>query len=193
LNRFLLLAGVVFATSVVSSAQSVPTVNDAPTTWELFGGGTFERGVSSTLPENLYGWDTSVSERPYASYPWVGGTIEASGSYHNSTATASNIVIHGSEAWYTVMGGPSVAFRVKRVQPFARVLLGEVVDSASASANGQSVSSSTKHFGTSMGGGVDVAVNRRFALRAQADWLWWREDSQSVALVRTSVGGVFRF
>lgn len=192
MNRFLLVAGIVFATSVVSSAQSAPTVN-APTTWDLFVGGTFEHGVSSTLSENLYGWATSVSQRPYQEHPWLGGTIEASGGYHNSTATASNVVVQGSEAWYTVMGGPSAAFRVKRVQPFARVLLGGVVDSASASANGQSVSSSTSHFGTSMGGGVDVAVNRSFALRAQAGWLWWRENSQSVNLVQTSVGGVFRF
>lgn len=192
MNRPLVLAAVFLAMSVASSAQSVPNSN-APATWDLFFGGTFEHGVSSTLPENLYGWDVSISQRPYQSHPWVGGTIEASGGYRDSTATATGVTVAESEAWYTAMGGPSAEFKIGRVQPFARVLLGAVVDSASATTNNETVSSSATHFGASMGGGVDVAVNRNVALRAQADWLWWQEYSQSVDMARAAVGVVFRF
>jgi opacity protein-like surface antigen len=194
LNRWLLFAGTLLAASVVCAAQSLPVSNE-PSTLDFFVGGTFQRGVGSTSVGNHYGWDTSLTERPYLNHPWIGGTVEASGAYQNSSYTVAGTSIRVDGGVYTFMGGPSVAFRLNRAQPFARVLLGTVIGTAAASVGNQnSRSASSTYFGMSVGGGVDVPLTQNFALRGQADWLWSKaSDLQSINMVRTSVGGVFRF
>ena len=63
--RSLLLSCALLAASMFSAAQAVPSPPEA-STWDLFAGGTFERGVGSSSTGNHYGWDSSISERPYS-------------------------------------------------------------------------------------------------------------------------------
>jgi hypothetical protein len=194
LNRFLLLSCALMATSILSVAQDVPPSSAPPPTWDLFVGGTLQRGVLSTPTPNYYGWDASVSERPYRSHPWIGGTVEGSGSYLNSSSTVSGTSVRTDSGAYTIMGGPSVAFKLPGIQPFARVLMGVDLNREAVSVNDQTASHAwSRGFGTAFGGGLDISVTQRFAIRGQADWLrYWASNLQSSNSVRASVGVVFR-
>jgi opacity protein-like surface antigen len=208
LIRSLLLTGTLLAASILSVAQNTPPSTTEPT-WDLFTGGTFQRGVGSNSTPNYYGWDTSVSEHPYRSHPWIGGTLEASGSYKDTNSTESgastrvsgaSIRVNGASikvnnGEYSIMGGPSVVFTHQRVRPFARVLVGGIFDRTSESVGSQSsTSTSSQHFGTALGGGVDISVAKKLSIRGQADWLrYWASNSQSGNIFRTSAGVVFRF
>jgi hypothetical protein len=194
LIRSLLLSGSLLAASILSAAQAVP-LPSSPPTWDLFAGGTLQRGVGSTSTPNYYGWDTSVTERPYQSHPWIGGTVEASGSYRNSASTVLGASVKTDDGAYTVMGGPSVTFKLHRVQPFARVLLGGLFNRTSISVSSQNASTVvSKYFGTAFGGGVDFPVTQKFAIRGQADWLRdWTSNLEASNSIRASAGVVFRF
>jgi len=90
------------------------------------------------------------------------------------------------------MGGPVVALPSGRVRPFARVLFGEAIEDTSVST--ASTSTSLNNFGLAAGGGVDLSINSRWAVRGQADWLYIRETSTSASkYIRASAGIVFRF
>ena len=95
--------------------------------------------------------------------------------------------------WVTELFG--VASSSQHLRPFAHVLLGGIFDKISVSLSGQSATSvSTQCFGTAFGGGVDISLAPKVALRGQADWLrFWASDLQSSNLIRASVDAVFRF
>jgi hypothetical protein len=175
-----------------------------PTSWDVFVGGLYNRGISESTGQdqtvhlngqNLYGWDVSVSERPYASRRWIGGTIEAGGTYYSNTTIFENVPLAFNYSLYTVMGGPVVAVPSGRVRPFAHALLGAGIEQGSDSAEGQSASGSVDHFGFALGGGVDVSINRKLAIRGQGDWLRVSQTQVDAALsmVRATAGIVVRF
>ncbi|MFP5205903.1 MAG: hypothetical protein ACLGSH_11150 [Acidobacteriota bacterium] len=169
-----------FAQSTLAQVQ--PAVNGHAakadsSTWNLFLGGSFARSA----PQNAYGWDSAVSEYPYRSLHWIGGTIEASGHYYNKSGASTQL--------YTVMGGPSAALRSRAVQPFARFLLGGIVNRVSA--GGQALTSD--HFGLAVGGGVDWPVSSRAAIRTQGDWIPYWVQSQREDVFRASAGFAFKF
>jgi opacity protein-like surface antigen len=97
---------------------------------------------------------------------------------------------------YTYLFGPRVSFRKSsRVAPFAQALLGGGRLTASASG----VNAGENSFAMALGGGVDVRLNSRVAVRLiQADYLLTRFASASGASatqnnLRVSAGIVFRF
>jgi hypothetical protein len=170
---------------------SLPAQRVSEPTWDLFGGFSFEH-PTATNSVDLYGFDASVSERPYRSVPWVGGTIEASGAYSNQTTTIINVPVSTSLSQYTFMGGPMIALPSGHVRPFARALFGEVIEDTSVS--NSSTTTSLQNFGLAAGGGIDLSINSRWAVRGQADWLYIRETSTSASkYIRASAGIVFRF
>lgn len=172
------------------------------TTWDLFGGGSYARLANVTnasgnvLERNASGWDISVSERPYVSAPWFGGTIEGSGAYSTASYTTSTVPATSnkeSQNIYTFMGGPMVAVQRGRVEPFAHVLLG-VLYTNTATTGATTSSTKVKNFGYALGGGLDFLVKPSWAVRVQGDWLRsGQTDTTSGATVRASVGGVYKF
>lgn len=181
--------------SQASLAQA--TVTQQSLTWDVFLGGSFARGANSVSYDNVYGWDAAVSEYPYSSHPWIGGTIDASGHYYNesTTLTAPGTItpVSASAHMYTLMGGPSFAVRSRGVQPFARFMVGGVIDRTSAAVDSVTATVSSSYFGMSLGGGIDVPVGARCAIRGQADWIPYWAQSQRQDVVRASAGIVFRF
>lgn len=151
-----------------------------PKTWDLFGGGSY---TATTSPSShQFGWEASVTERPYLTHPWVGGTIEAGGAY-----------AQGSNQIYTLMGGPAFVVPSMKVRPFGRALLGVVVN-RSPGVGAVTVGSSVKHFGVALGGGVDVPIAPAWALRAQGDWLRsYGRAGTTINEWRGAVGLVVRF
>jgi opacity protein-like surface antigen len=101
----------------------------------------------------------------------------------------------------TAMAGPGVRFgKPGRTVLFARVLAGLVRDRASVSVLDVDISESSSRFGVLAGGGIDVPVASRWALRAQGDYLWNDVPDEDAALdggsssgFRVSAGIVYRF
>jgi hypothetical protein len=159
-----------------------------PTTVDIFGGGSYNEAFSPSNHE--YGWDASITERPYLTHPWVGGTIEASGAYSSTAAHGATPAI--SNQFLTAMGGPAFVLRLNHIQPFGRVLLGTGVQRVSGS--GTVATTNTAHFALAAGGGVDVAISRSRALRGQADLVrTFVSAANTTNMLRASVGLVFKF
>ena len=172
----------------------VTNTTDLPTTWDLFAGGSLLHSDKLNTGGAAYGWDVSISERPYRSHPWIGGTIEGSGNYYSKSVQTSGITVTDSYDSYTFMGGPFVTFRTHHLDPFARVLLGTVIQQTGVSAAGQNNTGTLKNFGYDFGGGVDVPLGRRFALRGQGDFIRVRySSSESANAVRAAAGFVVKF
>jgi hypothetical protein len=178
---FLFLSQISF--SQIQPAGGGQKVVELPTTWDVFMGGSLARALASS--QNTYGWDGAVSEYPYKPHPWIGGTIDASGHYYNKSGASSQL--------YAIMGGPSVALRSRKLQPFGRFMLGGVVNRASATVGSVTTTASSDHFGLSVGGGIDVPLGSRCAIRGQADWIPYWVQSQRQDLLRVSGGVVLRF
>jgi opacity protein-like surface antigen len=185
-SAVLILTTAALAGAPAAFSQAVAAAH--PTTVDLFGGGSYNEAFSPSTHE--YGWDASITERPYLTHPWVGGTIEASGDYSSTAAHGATPAI--SNQFYTAMGGPAFVLNANHIQPFARVLLGTGVTRVSG--GGASIPTNTAHFAFSAGGGVDVAISRSWALRGQADLIrTYVSAANTTNMLRASVGLVFKF
>ncbi len=116
------------------------------------------------------GWDASATGY-FNKYFGVQGDF--SGSY----ATISSVSGHV----YTYAGGPVVAYREGRVNPFVHALFGGIHLSGSASAEGVSASASLNGFTMAFGGGVDVQATKVVSVRLiQADWIYYHFGSTTI-------------
>lgn len=102
---------------------------------------------------------------------WFGVTGEVSGHYE------------GGGSVHYILGGPKFTFRNEsRVEPYAHVLVGTALFDSSP------------YFALAAGGGVDVRVNDKFAVRAvQVDYAPVINSGSVLHTVRVSSGVVFRF
>ena len=117
----------------------------------------------------------------------IDGFVDASAHWGSSEGTSLDDL--------TLMAGPGVRFGNRgKLVVFARALAGLVRDRASITVLDVDISESSSRFGVLAGGGVDVPVAKRLALRAQGDWLWndVPEGSESSGF-RASAGIVWRF
>jgi opacity protein-like surface antigen len=153
--------------------------------------------------EDLHGWDASVTANIN---DWFGVEFAGSGHYASDDFEASlrpgAPVIAGTtkSQIYTFMAGPRVSFRGERVTPYAHALLGGVhrnveIDLTSTIPEFPALDNSFSNtdFGLTVGGGVDLNVTDRFAIRlVQADWVPVF-DGGTANNARISTGVVFRF
>jgi outer membrane protein OmpA-like peptidoglycan-associated protein/opacity protein-like surface antigen len=92
---------------------------------------------------------------------WLSVVAEGTG------GRASNISALGQNlTLITYLAGPRVSFQKKRLTPFAQVLAGGAHGSDSYFPSGTSFSTTANSFAFSAGGGLDIRLTRRFALRA---------------------------
>jgi len=91
----------------------------------------------------------------------------------------------------TFLAGARYVLAGSRVSPFGHVLLGGA--RRTASVPGASLSSSQDDWGGALGGGVDGRIDRRWAVRVQADVLLLHGLGQWDADPRLSAGAVYRF
>jgi Outer membrane protein beta-barrel domain len=101
-----------------------------------------------------------------------------------------------SAQMYTYLFGPRFTFRKnERFTPFAQALLG----GGRLNASTATVQAGENGFAMALGGGLDITLSHRFAIRAvQAEYLMTRFANSSVVTVtqnnfRVSAGLVFRF
>ncbi len=161
--------------------------------WSIYGGASVAANPSG---HNL-GWDASVTENPYKSLPWLGGTLDASGYYNHSSVTSGGTTVNTQSNTYLIMGGPAVIFKIAGLQPFVHVLLGGALASGSQSGFAGPFAKaftggSTGTFSLALGAGVDVPVSARLGIRTQWDWL--RVGTATTTnLIRGSAGLYYTF
>lgn len=93
-----------------------------------------------------------------------------------------------------LLAGPRFAFnRTGSASVFVQALFGLRRDTGSLSILDVTLSESDSRFGMAFGGGVDVRLSPRWALRLQGDYLYSRSEGETVDGVRVSAGAVYRF
>jgi len=156
-------------------------------------------GASNGCPNiNANGWDAGVSG---FFNRYFGVTGDFSGTYHTENVTAQSTTVSVPLHFYTFSGGPVIAFHEGRVNPYVHALFGGVHVSASASANGATVSASKTGFTTAVGGGIDVKAARVISVRLiDVDWVYYHFSGifggpsyGNSSNVRIAAGIVLRF
>jgi len=145
---------------------------------EFFGGYQYTRFDGGL---NANGWDTTLTGNLNR---WFCAAADVSGAYKSQNGVSFNN--------YTYTFGPVVSLRRNETfTPFAHFLAGGFHSSAAAG----SLSASGSGLAMMLGGGVDVKVTPRVALRAiQFDWLSLHSNGQSDNNnARISTGLLFRY
>jgi Outer membrane protein beta-barrel domain len=158
---------------LAATAQQTPKV-------EVFGGYSNLEANLNAASFNLNGTDFSVTENVN---PWFGGTLD----FTSHFGTEAGIKVNTETLTY----GPVISYRKHpSVVPFGHVLLGAV----RGSSDYLDISKPAVHFAVAAGGGIDVKVTDRVALRLiQADYLMTRFSSSRQDNIRLSAGIVLRF
>jgi outer membrane immunogenic protein len=125
-----------------------------------------------------------------------GGSFSVAGNFNRWLGIAGDFGAYHSSPFglnlntYTFLAGPRFSVRSdSRVTPFAQVLLG----GAHLTAGYGGASGSTSGFAYSAGGGVDLGLTKRLALRPQFDYIGIRASGNTLNSYRASFGVVFRF
>ncbi|MFZ0914061.1 MAG: OmpA family protein [Candidatus Korobacteraceae bacterium] len=183
------VAGVLCSVGTLAAAQDQP----APK-WELYGGysafypgcdlhGLLPGGVapvSSCLTWNPRGVGASIT---YNFNRWFGLTVDSSGQW-GSGETGLVARIDRSE-FFNISAGPKMTFRTHYFSPFLEVLVGE-------HRLRSEVFGSDDEVGFMAGGGLDLNLNRHFALRLiRADFVYSNHQYGPSSIVpATDVRGV---
>ena len=132
---------------------------------EVFGGYSFFRANPDKV--NLHGWNTSVTGNISN---WFGVEGDFSGHYGSPRVFEFSVPFVDISS-HTFMAGPRLSYRTDSVTPFAHFLVG----AARASTGAFGVTLSDTALATVLGGGIDLNINDRFAVRAiQADYVMTR-------------------
>ncbi len=170
--RILFIASVFLTVSVGAIGQDVPKV-------EVFGG-------YSWTGANLQGVDASVTGNVNS---WLGITGDFTGHYGNEQVSGIRLYKNA----HTVQGGPRFSKRGKRFTAFAHALFGATRFKQYATIDDTYIEESATGFTTTVGGGLDVTVSRRVAIRAlQIDYFRPKFFGTPDNRVRASFGVVFR-
>ena len=150
MRRLLWLVPAILFACLPTSAQETPW-------WELSGGYSHFFANVSHDSFDLNGGTGAIQENMN---DWFGGRIQIS-AYSGDTGG-----VHVTSQTYT--GGPVFSYRkFQRFTPFAQVQFGAI----HASAGYVGISESSTKFMVAPGGGVDVGLNPRFAVRLQGSYI----------------------
>ncbi len=166
------------ARSGAKTRRAAPSGQNKPSTGgpDVFGGYSYTHAGEA----NLNGWQVS------ATIPFRGGVRwEADLSGHYGSFAGANL------GQLTFLAGARYVLSRSRLSPFGHVLLGGA--RRTASVPGTSLNSSDTDWGGALGGGVDARIDRRWAVRAQADLLMLHGLGQWDTDPRLSLGAVYRF
>jgi len=163
---------------------------------EVFGGYQYLRlnnAFDSGVQVNGQGWDASLTANFLKHF---GLTGDFAGAYKTVQGVSTR--------FYTYTGGPVAYMNFGRVRPFIHVVAGGARASLSSTSGGMTGTATLHGLAGYAGGGVDVRVKKRIAVRViQADWLYYHfEGYPGINLgdsfnesnnLRFSAGVVYRF
>jgi opacity protein-like surface antigen len=199
------LALVLLFVTLSARAQETPKI-------EVFGGYSFMRADLGGSSANLHGLNGSVTYN----FDRILG-IKADFSGHTGSKVVSVPVLGNtfstasfdlSPSDFTFLFGPQVAYRKRQtIIPFGHVLLGGVrakvrvplnatqtINPGSTTTTVSFVTGDDTGFGAAFGGGLDLKVSKRVALRAfQIDYLLSRVTGGTQHNLRLGTGLVLRF
>jgi opacity protein-like surface antigen len=132
--------------------------------WQLGLGASWERFRSTIFNASAVGVNTSIS---YYLNDWLG--VEG----NVMTGFAPEIFEREHVKLLNFTGGPRIAWRQRRWEPWAHVLIGVSHEQP------QTAASSRNAFAVQAGGGADYRINPRLSLRLEGDWLRTLFFSQS--------------
>jgi hypothetical protein len=135
----------VFLASLPALAQDVPKA-------EVFGG-------YSWAGANFHGWNASVTGNITKRF----GIVADFSGHYGSELDGSVLIKQDAHSF---LFGPRFSFRGKRLTPFVYALFGATRFHESAIISGQKLSHSDTGLRSVLGGGLDVKVNDRVAIRA---------------------------
>lgn len=169
------------------------TANSGADVWSVYAGGSMAANASG----HNFGWQASVTENPYKSLPWLGGTIEMSQYFNHGTVMVGSTKVTRNSSTSLIMGGPSVSFMHGALQPFVHALVGGAISSGTGDGfagpfHSASNSGSDHTLGMALGAGVDFAFSSRAGIRTQWDWMRVG-TSNAASLFRGSAGLYVRF
>ncbi len=150
---------------------------------DVYGGYIYGRANSTALglanDANLNGWNASITGYLTKHF---GITGDFGGVYGNSGYPSIGARVHG------FVFGPTVRFPGKKATVFVHGLFGGIHGSSSPSGISDTA------FAMAFGGGLDLNVNHRIAIRvAQADYFYAHLFSTTENNFRYSAGVVFKF
>lgn len=182
MGRALSLSMLFLLFATVIKAQESPQ-------YEVFVGPSYIREDLTDIKfTNGLGWHASA-DGTYNS--WVSAVFDFSGNYSSpkiNVGLPTPIPINSST--YLYLFGPRFTYRRwERLTPFAESLIGAANFKFTASTVGLTNAISSTSFAAGFGGGVDYAINRRFAIRLiEADYVVTRFREISVDPTTGEVG-----
>jgi hypothetical protein len=150
----------------IMAAGSLARAQEETAKVEVYGGYYFVRfnihaDLAGVAPSATYNANGGGGQVEYNVNRWLG----AVGDFAGYGATNSNGDLVGGA--FTYLFGPRVNFRLRKVNPFAQVLLGGIATTA-----GLGVSGDQNNFAMTAGGGIDVRVSKYVWVRpVQAEYL----------------------
>jgi opacity protein-like surface antigen len=176
MKKFIFAAILTCLLSLSAAAQGeIPKV-------ELYGGYSWAGG-------NFHGWNASVTGNVNS---WLGVTADFSGHYGGSRE--GNIFEERQRAHSFLFGPRFSARKRKRVSPFAYALFGVSHLKTRETLFGNTFTASDSGFAMALGGGLDIKVNERVAVRAfQLDFFRPVFFGEAENRGRLSFGLVLRF
>jgi opacity protein-like surface antigen len=127
-----------------------------------------------SLIGNLSGWNGGITVGLTKN---IGIASDFSGYYKNFSPTVDGSDFDTRLRAYTFLFGPQFTKNGERLQPFARALFGAAHGSARVAVDRTSSEDSRTVFAASLGGGLDMKVNDRVAIRtAQIDYFPFRSS-----------------
>ena len=132
--------------------------------WQLGLGASWERFRSTIFNASAVGFNTSIS---YYLNNWLG--VEGNA----LEAFAPEIFDREHVKLFNFTGGPRIAWRQRRWEPWLHGLVGLSHEQP------QTAGHSRNAFAAQLGGGADYRINPRLSLRLQGDWLHTLFFSQS--------------
>ncbi len=171
MKKLLLVAALVCACS--------PVLAQEPARTDLFFGPSY----LNTDEESLYGGAVALTRYLRGSFGVVLDASAHFGSLEGADLSELNL-----------SAGPRFAFnRAGSARFFVQALFGLRRDTASIKVLEVSISETDSRFGMAFGGGVDVRLSPRWALRLQGDYLYSKSEGETVDGFRVSAGAVYRF
>ncbi|MGH9795976.1 MAG: outer membrane protein [Candidatus Acidiferrales bacterium] len=166
--------------------------------WEVFGGYSYNNFDEFGAAVNLNGWNASLSWNPNRWLSFVGDFSGHYGAEGFSLILPPNppLQLRTERRQHTFLFGPRFSYRGdKRFTPFAHLLFGVARFSSDPTAPFPfGFGFAATGLAVSLGGGIDIKVSDRFAVRAmQADLQILRSDFLSPHNFRYSAGIVFRW
>jgi opacity protein-like surface antigen len=172
MKRVLWLIPAIIFLVLPAKAQNAPA-------WEVSGGYSYARANLGAADFALNGGYGSVTENVNG---WFGGRLEAN--FYEGSQSGNSF----SAQTYTY--GPVFSYRkFERITPYIQVQLGAI----HANAGFLGISQPAWKFALAPGGGLDLNLNERVAVRVQANYLMTRFLSGRQDNIAASAGLVFRF